>query len=31
MYDTYVGAHPGLQSFKKRIGFEPYRVSYSIA
>jgi len=31
MYDTFMGAQPGLQSFKKRIGFAPYRVSYSIA
>ena len=30
MYDTFLGAQPGLQSFKKRIGFQPYRVSYAI-
>jgi hypothetical protein len=30
MYDTYLGAKPGLQSFKRRIGFQPYRVSYAI-
>ena len=30
MYDTYFGASPGLQSFKKMLGFEPYRVKYSI-
>ena len=26
-----LGAQPGLQQFKQRIGFAPYRVSYSIA
>lgn len=31
MYDTYLGAQPGLQHFKQRIGFAPYRVSYAIA
>jgi len=30
MYDTFLGAQPGLQSFKRRIGFQPYRVSYAI-
>ena len=30
MYDTYFGANPGLQTFKKMIGFEPYRVKYSL-
>lgn len=30
MYDTYFGASPGLQTFKKMIGFEPYRVKYSL-
>ena len=30
MYDTYFGASPGLQLFKKMLGFEPYRVKYSI-
>ncbi len=30
MYDTFLGAQDGLKSFKKRIGFQPYRVSYSI-
>lgn len=30
MYDTYFGASPGLQLFKKLLGFEPYRVKYSI-
>lgn len=31
MYDTYLGAREGLQSFKRRIGFRPYRVSYAIS
>jgi hypothetical protein len=30
MYDTYFGASPGLQTFKKMLGFEPYRAKYSI-
>ncbi|MBQ5946909.1 hypothetical protein [Massilia sp. ST3] len=30
MYDTFFGASPGLQTFKKVLGFEPYRVKYSI-
>jgi hypothetical protein len=30
MYDTFLGAREGLQSFKRRVGFQPYRVSYSI-
>lgn len=30
MYDTYFGASPGLQTFKRMLGFEPYRVKYSI-
>jgi hypothetical protein len=30
MYDTYLGARPGLRSFKHRLGFAPYRVRYSI-
>jgi hypothetical protein len=30
MYDTFLGAQPGLQSFKRRVGFQPYRVSYAI-
>lgn len=30
MYDTYFGASPGLQTFKKMHGFEPYRVKYSL-
>lgn len=31
MYDTYLGAREGLQSFKRRMGFRPYRVRYAIA
>ena len=30
MYDTFFGASPGLQTFKKMLGFEPYRVRYSL-
>ena len=30
MYDTYFGASPGLKTFKKMIGFKPYRVKYSL-
>lgn len=30
MYDTFLGAQPGLRSFKHRIGFQPFRVKYSI-
>jgi hypothetical protein len=30
MYDTYFGASPGMKTFKTMIGFEPYRVKYSI-
>lgn len=30
MYDTFLGAQPGLKSFKQRVGFRPYRVSYTI-
>ena len=30
MYDTFLGAQPGLRSFKRRIGFQPYRVRYAI-
>lgn len=30
MYDTFLGAKEGLKSFKRRVGFRPYRVSYSI-
>ncbi len=30
MYDTFLGARPGLKSFKQRMGFQPFRVSYAI-
>ncbi|WP_156328091.1 hypothetical protein [Massilia sp. WF1] len=30
MYDTFFGASPGLQAFKKMLGFEPYRAKYSL-
>jgi hypothetical protein len=30
MYDTYLGAGPGLRSFKRRLGFKPYNVHYTI-
>jgi hypothetical protein len=30
MYDTFFGAHPGMQSFKKILGFRPYRAKYSL-
>ena len=30
MYDTYFGASPGLQSFKKMLGFVPHRAKYSL-
>lgn len=30
MYDTFFGASAGLQLFKKMLGFEPYRVKYSL-
>jgi hypothetical protein len=30
MYDTFLGTREGLRSFKHRIGFQPYRVSYTI-
>ncbi len=30
MYDTYFGASPGMRTFKKMLGFEPYRAKYSI-
>lgn len=30
MYDTYFGASPGLQAFKKMLGFEPYRAKYTL-
>jgi hypothetical protein len=30
MYDTFFGAQPGLQLFKTKLGFRPYRVKYSL-
>lgn len=30
MYDTFFGAQPGLQQFKRMLGFEPYRARYSL-
>jgi hypothetical protein len=30
MYDTFFGAQSGLQNFKRILGFEPYRVKYSL-
>lgn len=30
MYDTYFGAHAGLQQFKTVLGFTPYRAKYSL-
>jgi hypothetical protein len=30
MYDTFFGAQPGLQQFKRIVGFEPYRARYSL-
>ena len=30
MYDTYLGAQPGLRSFKQRLGFQPYRIRFSL-
>lgn len=31
MYDTFFGVQEGLRSFKHRLGFQPYRVHYSLA
>lgn len=31
MYDTYFGAQPGLKTFKKILGFKPYRAKYSLS
>lgn len=28
MYDTFFGAQPGMQTFKKILGFRPYRAKY---
>ena len=30
MYDTFFGAHPGMQTFKKILGFRPYRAKYRL-
>ncbi|GAB3422311.1 hypothetical protein NX774_09175 [Massilia agilis] len=30
MYDTFFGAQPGMQTFKKILGFRPYRAKYSL-
>ena len=30
MYDTFFGAQPGLQTFKKILGFRPYRARYTL-
>lgn len=30
MYDTFFGAQAGLQQFKRLLGFQPYRVKYSL-
>lgn len=30
MYDTFLGAQEGLRNFKRRLGFQPYRIRYSI-
>jgi hypothetical protein len=30
MYDTYFGAQPGMQTFKKILGFRPYRAKYAL-
>jgi hypothetical protein len=30
MYDTFFGARPGLRQFKTILGFQPYRVKYSL-
>lgn len=31
MYDTFLGAQPGLRDFKRRVGFRPYRARYELA
>jgi len=31
MYDTFLGAKPGLRDFKRRTGFRPYRARYAAA
>ncbi len=30
MYDTFLGAQPGLRDFKRRVGFQPYRARYEL-
>ena len=30
LYDTFLGAQPGLRDFKRRVGFRPYRVRYEL-
>jgi len=30
MYDSYLGAQPGLRDFKRRLGFHPYRARYAL-
>lgn len=30
MYDTFLGAQEGLRNFKRRLGFQPYRVRYTL-
>lgn len=30
MYDTFFGAQPGMQQFKRILGFKPYRAKYSL-
>jgi hypothetical protein len=30
MYDTFFGAQSGMQTFKKILGFRPYRVRYAL-
>ncbi len=30
MYDTFFGAQPGLQQFKRILGYQPFRVKYSL-
>jgi hypothetical protein len=29
MYDTFIGAEPGLRYFKERLGFKPYKVNWT--
>jgi hypothetical protein len=30
MYDTFFGAQPGMQQFKRILGFEPYHAKYTL-